>query len=130
MLLGLFPSQGPGVFDEEFRGFQTGQTTTSVRPRLTAALIYQWEILLPAQRKDQRSTSKGNQIKFIRSKKYTDVFVFSVHFMRKPLVDGTDVKLRLEIFYQFSLADRSKIDMKNTYLFISCFDFIYINNNT
>ena len=95
MLLGLFPSQGPGVFYEEFRGFQTGQTTTSVRPRLRAALIYQWEILYPTLRKDQRSTSK---IKFIRSKKYTDVSVFSVHFVRKPLADGTDFKLRLEIF--------------------------------
>ena len=60
----------PAMRDRQTGCCWTGQTTTSVRPRLTDALIYQWEILLPALRKDQRSTSKGNQIKYIRSKNY------------------------------------------------------------
>ena len=38
--------------------------------------------------------------------------------------------LDLRFLYQFSLADRCKIEMENTYLFISCFDFIFNNNNT
>ena len=54
------------------------------------------------------------------------LFSNRVHFIRKPLADGLD----LRFLYQFSLADRSKIEMENTYLFISCFDFIFNNNNT